>query len=180
MQQTTEQTTPARPTNKVVQKITPFLWFDSQAEEAANYYVSIFKNSRVGGITRYDKNVAEVAGRPAGSVMTVEFELEGQKFVALNGGPMFKFSEAVSFMVSCESQAQIDELNSKLLADGGEQQPCGWLKDKFGLSWQIVPAVVGEMIHDADPAKVSRFMAAIMEMRKLDLAALERAFEGNG
>ena len=160
---------------KLMQKITPCLWFDGQAEEAANFYASVFKDSKVGGILRYEKAVAEVAGMPAGSVLTVEFELEGQKFLALNGGPKFKFSEAISFMVNVESQEELDYFWDKL-SEGGEESWCGWLKDKFVLSWQIVPDVLVKMIHDPDPARSERVMAALMEMKKLDVAGLERAY----
>ncbi len=162
-----------------MQKMTPCLWFDGQAEEAANYYASIFKNSKVGRISRYSDAVAEVAGQPAGSVMTVDFELEGQEFLGLNGGPMFKFTEAVSFMVNCETQEEVDEFWAKL-SEGGETQPCGWLKDRFGLSWQIVPAVLMKMIHDPDRAKGERVMVALMDMKRIDIAALERAYDGRG
>lgn len=158
-------------------KITPCLWFDTQAEEAANAYVSIFKNSRIGRISRYGKKGHEVHGKPAGSVMTVEFEIEGQKFVALNGGPHFKFNEAVSFQVHCETQEEIDYFWTRL-TDGGEEGPCGWLKDKFGLSWQIVPTALPKMLMDPDAAKSQRVTQAFLRMKKFDLAALRRAYEG--
>lgn len=163
-----------------MQKIVPCLWFDNQAEEAAKFYASIFKNSKVGEVTHYDENVASVAGQPAGSVMTVDLWLEGQKFLLLNGGPMFKFTEAISLMINVENQQELDEINAKLIADGGEQSMCGWVKDKYGLSWQVTPAVMWKMHHDPDPAKRSRMMAAMMDMKKLDIATLERAFEGVG
>src|SRR5262245_24743045 len=133
-------------------RITPFLWFADQAEEAAQFYASIFENSKIGRSTRYDEESAKPTGRPAGSIMTVEFELEGQPFVALNGGPMFKFTEATSFVVNCETQEEVDHFWSKLLA-GGEESYCGWLKDKFGLSWQVVPTVLTELLTDKDVAK---------------------------
>jgi predicted 3-demethylubiquinone-9 3-methyltransferase (glyoxalase superfamily) len=158
-------------------KISVCLWFDDRAEEAASFYVSIFKNSRLGAVTRYDEQGAKVAGRPKGSVMTVAFELDGQPFVALNGGPMFTFSEAISLVVSCETQAEVDACWSKLSA-GGQQVQCGWLKDRFGVSWQIVPTVLPQMLRDKDPAKSERVMAAMLKMKKLDIATLENAYEG--
>lgn len=160
-----------------MQKIITHLWFDSQAEEAANFYVSVFKSSKVVGISRYTAAASEVAGRPKGSVMTVEFELDGQKFIALNGGPQFKFSEAISLLVNCTSQEEIDKLWQKL-SSGGEDGPCGWLKDKYGLSWQIVPTVLAEMVRDPDAKKVDRVMSAILKMKKLDLRKLEQAYAG--
>ncbi|MGH7413126.1 MAG: VOC family protein [Candidatus Rokuibacteriota bacterium] len=162
---------------KTIQRITPFLWFDSHAEEAAHFYVSIFRNSRVAGMARYDEEGAKVAGRPAGSVMTVQFQLDGQEFVALNGGPMFKFTEAVSFVVNCETQEEVDHFWQKLSA-GGQQVQCGWLKDKFGVSWQVVPTILGEMLQDKDPAKSTRVMAAMLTMKKIDIAALRSAYAG--
>jgi len=159
------------------QKITPFLWFDSQAEEAANFYVSIFKQSRIDGITRYDDEASKAAGRPKGSVMTVEFELDGQKFIALNGGPHFKFTEAISLFVSCENQKEVDYFWEKLSA-GGQEVECGWLKDRFGLSWQVVPTALLEMLQDKDPEKSKRTMAAMLKMKKLDVDALKKAYEG--
>jgi predicted 3-demethylubiquinone-9 3-methyltransferase (glyoxalase superfamily) len=159
------------------QKITPCLWFDTQAEEAAKAYVSIFDDSRIGRISRYGKEGFEIHGRPAGSVMTVEFELEGQTFVALNGGPHFKFNEAISFQVHCETQKEIDYFWSKLSA-GGEEGPCGWLKDKYGLSWQIVPAVLPKMLTDENPEKVARVTRAFLQMKKFDIRQLEQAFAG--
>jgi predicted 3-demethylubiquinone-9 3-methyltransferase (glyoxalase superfamily) len=162
---------------KTVQRITPFLWFDTQAEEAVNFYVSIFENSKIRGMTRYDEAGAKAAGRPRGSVMTVAFELDGQEFVALNGGPVFKFTEAISFVVNCETQAEVDRFWDKLSA-GGQQVQCGWLKDRFGVSWQIVPTVLPEMLQDKDPEKAKRVMAAMLEMIKLDIAALNRAYDG--
>jgi predicted 3-demethylubiquinone-9 3-methyltransferase (glyoxalase superfamily) len=159
------------------QKITPCLWFDTQAEDAANAYVGIFENSRIVRLSRYGKEGHEVHGRPAGSVMTVEFDLDGQRFVALNGGPHFKFNEAVSFQVHCGTQAEIDYFWGKL-GEGGEEGPCGWLKDRYGLSWQVVPAVLPTMLMDPDPDKVGRVTKAFLRMRKFDIAALERAYNG--
>jgi predicted 3-demethylubiquinone-9 3-methyltransferase (glyoxalase superfamily) len=157
--------------------IMPCLWFDTQAEAAANHYVSIFPKSKLGKITRYGKEGKEIHGKPAGSVLTVEFEIEGVKFLALNGGPQFKFDEAVSFQVLCETQADIDYFWSKL-AEGGEEGPCGWLKDKFGLSWQVVPTVLPEMLQDPNAGRADRAMKAMLQMRKLDIAALQRAQNG--
>jgi predicted 3-demethylubiquinone-9 3-methyltransferase (glyoxalase superfamily) len=159
-----------------MQKITPCLWFDHQAEEAAKFYASIFKNSRIGNMTRYGEAGAKVSGRPKGSVMTVTFEIEGQEFVALNGGPHFTFSEAVSFMVKCETQKEIDEMWEKL-SQGGEQGPCGWLKDQYGLSWQIVSPVWDEMLRDKDVKKSERVMKAILQMTKPDIKTLKQAYE---
>lgn len=160
-----------------MQKITPFLWFDANAEEAANFYVTIFKNSKVGRISRYPEVAEQAAGKPAGSVMTVEFQLDGQDFVGLNAGPHFKFTEAVSFVVNCETQEEVDEYWSKLSAGGAESQ-CGWLKDKYGLSWQITPIALTEMMQDKDPEKANRTMKAMLEMKKLDIATLKQAYEG--
>ncbi|MGH9383705.1 MAG: VOC family protein [Vicinamibacterales bacterium] len=147
--------------------ITPFLWFDTQAEEAMNFYTSIFKDSKVISVNRAQ-----------GKVMSVQFELEGQRFIGLNAGPQYKFTEAVSFFVGCETQREIDEFWEKLTADGGEPGQCGWLKDKFGLSWQIVPNALGRMMSDKDPAKSSRVIHAFMQMNKFDLARLQRAYDG--
>ena len=154
----------------IKQKISPFLWFDHQAEEAAKFYVSIFPNSAVGKIARY----TEVGPGPKGSVMTVAFELDGQQFTALNGGPIFKFTEAISFVVNCESQEEVDKYWDQL-SEGGQEVQCGWLKDKFGLSWQIVPIVLIELVQDKNPEKVNRVMKAMMQMKKLDIAGLEKA-----
>jgi predicted 3-demethylubiquinone-9 3-methyltransferase (glyoxalase superfamily) len=159
------------------QKITPFLWFDDKAEEAVKFYVSIFKNSKIGTITHYEGESAEVSGRPKGSAMTVAFQLDGQAFTALNGGPIFKFTEAISFVVNCKTQKEVDELWEKL-SDGGEEGQCGWLKDRYGLSWQIVPAVLKEMLNDKDVAKSERVMHALIQMRKLDIKRLKQAYEG--
>ena len=161
-----------------MQKITPFLWFDSQAEEAANFYVSVFNNAKVVNIARYGEAGAEVSGRAKGSVMTVTFELEGQEFVALNGGPVFAFNPAISFVVNCATQEEVDALWAKLSAGGDEKaQQCGWLQDKYGLSWQIVPRVLEEMLRDKDPAKSERVMNAMLQMKKIDIAALKQAYE---
>ena len=156
-----------------MQKITTFLWFNNDAEEAANYYTSIFKNSKILDVSRY----GEVGPGPKGSVMIVKFQLAGQEFVALNGGPQFKFTEAISLMVNCESQQEIDELWRKLTA-GGQESQCGWLKDKFGLSWQIVPTELGKLMSAKDPAKANRVMQALLQMKKLDIAKLQQAAEG--
>jgi predicted 3-demethylubiquinone-9 3-methyltransferase (glyoxalase superfamily) len=155
-----------------MQKITPFLWYDNNAEEAVNQYVSIFKNSKITDIFRY----GEAGPGPKESVMTIAFQLEGQEFIALNGGPMFKFTEAISLSVDCKSQEEVDELWEKLSA-GGQPSHCGWLKDKYGLSWQIVPSVLMEMMQDKDPEKSKRVMQAMLQMGKLDIAALKRAYE---
>jgi predicted 3-demethylubiquinone-9 3-methyltransferase (glyoxalase superfamily) len=152
--------------------ISPFLWFDTQAEQAANLYVSTFKNSRIVKIARY----GDAGPGPKGSVMTVEFELNGQRFIALNGGPHFKFNEAVSFSVECQTQAEVDEYWSKL-SDGGVEGQCGWLKDRFGLSWQVNPTILGEMLADPDPAKARRAMEAMLKMKKIDIAALKKAYD---
>ena len=155
-----------------MQKITPFLWFDDQAEEAMNFYVAIFRNSKAGNVIRY----GDAGPGPKGNVMTASFELEGQQFTALNGGPRFRFSEAVSFVVSCGTQAEVDELWERL-SEGGETQRCGWLKDRFGLSWQIVPVVLIELLSDPDPEKSRRVMEAMMQMTKIDIAQLRQAYE---
>ena len=155
-----------------IQKITPFLWFDHQAEEAASFYVSIFPNSKVVKVLRY----GEAGPGPVGSAMTVEFQLEGQSFVALNGGPHFKFTEAISFVVNCQTQDEVDSYWEKLSA-GGAQVECGWLKDKFGLSWQIVPTMLPELLSNPDPEKSQRVMKAMLTMKKLDIRALKQAYE---
>jgi len=155
-----------------MQKITPFLWFDTQAEEAANFYTSIFKNSRIVDVMRNGE--VSPAGA-AGSVLTVSFELEGQAFTALNGGPMFNFTPAISLFVSCESQAEVDELWDKLLAGGGEPEQCGWLKDRYGVSWQVIPTVLLDYLQDEDPGKAKRAMDAMLGMQKIDIPALEAA-----
>ena len=155
--------------------ITPCLWFDNQAEEAARFYTTVFKNSRLGHITRYGEAGAKVSGRPEGSVMTVEFELDGKKFLGLTGGPEFTFSEAVSFVVNCENQREIDEYWDKLTR-GGTESVCGWLKDRFGVSWQIVPTALPQMLRDEDPAKAEEVMTAMLAMKKIILGALEKAY----
>jgi predicted 3-demethylubiquinone-9 3-methyltransferase (glyoxalase superfamily) len=157
-----------------MKKITPCLWFDGKAEEAANFYISIFKNSKINDVA-YD---GEGAPLPAGTVLTITFELDGQEVMALNGGPDFKFDEAFSFYVNCETQEEVDRLWEKLTADGGEESMCGWLKDKFGLSWQIVPTKLGELMQDPDAEKVKRVLDAMFQMRKLDVPTLLRAYEG--
>jgi predicted 3-demethylubiquinone-9 3-methyltransferase (glyoxalase superfamily) len=161
-----------------MQKIIPCLWFDDKAEEVATFYASVFKNSKIGDVTRYGKEGYEIHRREAGSVLTVEFEIEGQKFVALNGGPVFKFNEAISFQVRCETQKEIDYYWEKLSEGGDKQaQQCGWLKDKYGVSWQIVPIVLGKMLQDKETKKSDRVMKALLQMRKLDIMALMRAYE---
>jgi len=157
-----------------MEKITPFLWFDGQAEEAARFYVSIFKNSKITGTTYY----SEEGPGPKGSVMTVGFELNGQRFIALNGGPQFKFTEAVSFVVNCDSQEEIDYYWEKLSGDGGREVACGWVQDKYGLSWQVVPAEFWNWTEENDRAAMDRVMHALMQMCKLDLATLQRAHDG--
>ena len=159
------------------QKISPFLWFDNQAEEAANFYVSVFENSRIRAISRYGETGREVHGREPGSVMVVDFELDGQSFAALNGGPLFKFNEAVSFQVNCDSQAEIDHFWSAL-TEGGRESQCGWLKDRFGLSWQVVPSQLPQIMSGGDAARQDRVMTAVMGMKKFDIAALQRAYDG--
>ena len=160
-----------------MQKITPFLWFNDKAEEAANFYVSIFKNSKIESITRYDEEGAKVSGRAKGSVMTVSFQIEGQGFVALNGGPLFTFSEAVSFVVNCTTQQEVDEFWEKLSAGGGAKGRCGWLKDKYGLSWQVVPTALTEMLEDRDAQKSKRVMHAMVQMDKIDIKRLKQAYD---
>ncbi len=155
-----------------MQKIVPYLWFDNQAEEAAQFYTAIFGNSKIGSVTRY----GEGGPRPAGQAMSVAFELEGQEFFALNGGPQFKFTEAISFFVNCETQAEVDYFWGRL-SEGGEVQMCGWLKDKYGLSWQIVPTILGQMLNDPDPAKVKQVTEAMLQMKKIDIEGLRNAYE---
>jgi predicted 3-demethylubiquinone-9 3-methyltransferase (glyoxalase superfamily) len=161
----------------IVQKITPHLWFDDDAEEAAKFYTSIFRNSRIINVTRYGHAGSRASGRAEGSVMTVLFELEGQRFMALNGGPVFKFTPAISFMVHCETQEEVDEFWEKL-SQGGEIVQCGWLNDKYGVSWQIVPNILGELISDKDAKKSERVMEAMLQMKKLDIKQLEKAHGG--
>lgn len=159
-----------------MQKITPFLWFDDRAEEAANFYTSIFKNSKIGKVAHYGEEGAKASGRPKGTVMTVVFQIEGQEFVALNGGPQFTFTPAISFVVDCHTQEEVDALWEKL-SDGGKENRCGWLQDKFGVSWQIVPTALGEMLQGKDAAKSSRVMKAMLQMNKIDVARLKEACE---
>lgn len=159
-----------------MQRITPFLWFDDKAEEAAAFYTSIFKNSKIGTIARYGDSGAEASGRPKGAVMTVAFQLDGQEFVALNGGPQYKFTEAVSFVVNCQTQEEVDEYWKKL-SDGGQEVQCGWLKDKYGFSWQIVPTILNAMVSDPDPKKAERVMKAMLQMKKIDIQGLKQAYE---
>jgi predicted 3-demethylubiquinone-9 3-methyltransferase (glyoxalase superfamily) len=167
-----------------VPEITPFLWFDHQAEEAANFYVSIFssapggKNSKVGKVAHYGKEAAKVSGRPKGSAMTVSFQLDGQDFVALNGGPVFKFTEATSFVVNCETQEEVDHFWNRLSQGGDEKaQQCGWLKDKYGLSWQIVPTALNKLLSNPNPAKSQKVMKALLQMKKIDINGLKQASE---
>jgi predicted 3-demethylubiquinone-9 3-methyltransferase (glyoxalase superfamily) len=176
-----EQTGRRDPMQTKIQRITPFLWFDSQAEEAVSFYTSIFKKSKVVTTTRYGQAGAEASGRPKGTVMTMAFQLEGQDFVTINGGPHFKFTEAISFVVNCESQDEVDYYWEKL-SEGGDPkaQQCGWLKDKYGLSWQIVPAVLGELLSNPDPEKSQRVMKAMLKMKKIDIETLRRASVGQG
>jgi len=163
------------------QRITPCLWFDDQAEEAAEYYCSIFKNSKIVSVARYGKAGREIHGKPAGTVMTVAFELDGQAFTALNGGPIFKFTEAISLQVHCETQEEVDYYWEKLSAGGDKKaQQCGWLKDKYGASWQVVPRALIEMLQDADSAKSQRAMKAVLQMKKFDIDELRRAYGGSG
>jgi predicted 3-demethylubiquinone-9 3-methyltransferase (glyoxalase superfamily) len=161
-----------------MQKITPFLWFDNQAEEAAKFYTSVFKNSKIGRILRYDEVSAKAAGGAVGSVLTVEFEIEGQKFTALNGGPQFKFNESVSFVVNCKTQEEVNYFWEKLTAGGGQESECGWLKDKFGVSWQVTPTVLIDMLNDKDPKKAGRVMKAMMQMQKIEINKLKAAYAG--
>ena len=158
------------------QKITPCLWFDTEAEDAAKFYCSIFENSKIEQVSRYVDAGQEIHGKKAGSVMVVAFNLEGQKFVALNGGPQFKFDEAISFQISCRTQKEVDYFWSKLTAEGGKEGPCGWLKDKFGLSWQVVPTSLIDMMLDKDANKLARVTNAFLKMKKFDIEALKRAF----
>ena len=163
-----------------MQKISPCLWFDDQGEEAAKFYTSIFKDSKIGDVTRYGKEGYEIHGREEGTVMTVEFEIEGQKFLALNGGPIFKFNEAISFQVYCETQEEVDYYWEKLSEGGDEKaQQCGWLKDKYGVSWQIVPTILIKMLKDKDSEKSQRVMKAMLQMHKLDISTLKKAYDVN-
>jgi predicted 3-demethylubiquinone-9 3-methyltransferase (glyoxalase superfamily) len=158
-----------------MQKITTFLWFDDKAEEAAKFYVSLFKNSKLGDISRYNEENEQVSGRPRGSAMVVTFSLDGQEFMALNGGPHFKFSEAISLLVHCDTQAEVDMFWEKL-SEGGQTSQCGWLKDKYGLSWQIVPRAFSDMMRDKNPKKTGAVMAAMLKMTKLDIAKFKEAY----
>ena len=163
-----------------MQKITPFMWFDGKAEEAVNFYVSVFSNSAIGTVTRYGKEAVQASGQPAGSVMTMAFRIEGQDFVALNGGPYFKFTEAISFVVNCDTQEEIDHYWGKLSAGGDPTaQRCGWLKDRYGVSWQIVPKSLGSLLQGSDAVGSGRVMQALLQMTKLDIARLQQAYEGN-
>lgn len=159
-----------------MQKITPFLWFDYQAEEAMNFYVATFKNSQILSVQRYGDEGAAASGQAAGSVMTASFVLDGQEFVALNGGPVYKITPAISFVVNCETQAEVDDMWTKLTA-GGEEVQCGWLTDKFGVSWQVVPVQLLRLMADPDPAKAGRVMQAMLQMKKLEIAGLQRAYD---
>jgi predicted 3-demethylubiquinone-9 3-methyltransferase (glyoxalase superfamily) len=161
----------------MMQKITPFLWFDSQAEDAAKFYTSVFRDSKMGRVTRYPSEGREIHGREPGSVMVAEFQIEGQTFTALNGGPLFKFNESISFVVHCESQEEVDHYWSQLSAGGDpKSQQCGWLKDKFGVSWQIVPTILAKMLGDQDREKANRVMRAMLGMKKIDIAELRKAY----
>ena len=164
----------ATQTTSSKQKITPFLWFNDNAEEAVNFYTSVFKNSKIGTISRYDEASSKASGRPAGTVMTVSFELDGQVFMALNGGPEFQFTPAISLVVNCETQQEVDYFWEKL-SEGGKEIECGWLQDKYGISWQVVPVVLGELMKSNDPEKTGRVMEALMTMKKLDVEKLEQA-----
>jgi predicted 3-demethylubiquinone-9 3-methyltransferase (glyoxalase superfamily) len=173
----------AKPTGEimavVIQRITPCLWFDHQAEQAAKFYISIFKHSKIVTVSHYGEAGREVHGQAAGTVMTVAFELDGQTFTALNGGPIFKFNEAISFQINCETQEEVDHYWNKLSAGGDEKaQQCGWLKDKYGLSWQVVPRILIEMLTDPDAAKSQRAMQAMLQMKKIDIGKLKRAYAG--
>jgi len=161
----------------MMKKIIPCLWFDDQAEEAAHFYISIFKNSKIMNVAYYGEAGAKASGRPKGSVMTITFDLDGQEFMGLNGGPIFKFTEAISFLVNCKTQQEIDELWEKL-SYGGEKGQCGWLKDKYGVSWQIVPIVLEKVLHDKDALKSERVMKAMLQMNKIDIESLRIAYEG--
>jgi predicted 3-demethylubiquinone-9 3-methyltransferase (glyoxalase superfamily) len=166
-------TAPVEEKETRMQKIVPNLWFDTEAEDAANYYISIFKDSEITDVSRY----GEEGPRPAGMVLTISFRLQGQEFTAINGGPDFKFDEAISFLVNCESQDEVDEYWEKL-SEGGEEGPCGWLKDKFGLSWQVIPTILGKLMQDEDTEKAGRVMKAMLQMKKIDIAKLQEAYDG--
>jgi predicted 3-demethylubiquinone-9 3-methyltransferase (glyoxalase superfamily) len=174
-----EEMTREKNTMQVIPKITPCLWFDNQAEEAARFYTSVFNNSKIGRITRYGKEGYEIHGRPAGTVMVVEFEIEGHPFTALNGGPMAKFNEAISFQVLCGTQEELDYYWKKLCEGGDEEaQQCGWLKDKYGLSWQVIPKQLIELVGDPDSEKSQRAMRAMLQMKKIDIEKIKRAYDG--
>lgn len=160
-----------------MQKITPCLWFDNQAEEAVHFYVSLFKNSKVGAVTRYTGESAKVSGRPEGSVMTIAFELDGQPFMAINGGPIFKFTEAFSLVINCDTQDEIDHFWNNLTSSGGQPSQCGWLKDRYGLSWQVVPTALGRLLSSSDPQKSQRVMQTLLQMTKLDINKLQQAHD---
>lgn len=164
------------PHNTGMRKITPFLWFDNNAEEAVNFYTSIFKNSKVINISRYGDEGAKASGKPKGSMMTATFQINGEEFIALNGGPEFKFTPAISFMVKCKTQKEIDELWEKL-SDGGRKDQCGWLQDKFGVSWQIVPEILFKLLNDEDPIKSEKVMKAMLQMHKIDIKILKNAYK---
>lgn len=160
-----------------MQKIIPFLWFDDKAQEAAKFYTSVFKNSGILDVARYDAESAKASGMPKGSVMTVRFRIEGQDFIALNGGPVFTFSQAISFLVDCSTQQEVDRLWNRLSA-GGEKQQCGWLRDKYGVSWQVVPSALDRMLRDKNAQKAQRVMKAMLAMKKIDIKALKKAYAG--
>lgn len=159
-----------------MQKIVPCLWFDHQAEEAVNFYITLLENSKITNVARYDEAGSKVSGMPQGSVMTMNFELDGQEFMALNGGPMFKFTEAISFIINCETQEHVDRLWDALTANGGQEVQCGWLKDKYGLSWQIVPNELGKLMSDPDPVKAARVAQAMYQMKKIDVNQLRQVY----
>jgi len=161
-----------------MQKITPCLWFNNNTEEAVKLYTSVFKNSKIGKTTRYDEEGAKVSGMPAGAILTIEFELNGQAFLALNGGPAFKFTEAISFVIDCKDQAEVDYFWEKLIANGGEESVCGWLKDPFGVSWQVTPSILNELLSDPDPKKAQGAMKAMLSMKKLDIEGLKKGAAG--
>ncbi len=160
----------------IKQKITPCLWFDNKAEEAVKFYTSVFKNSKIGKTLRYDDASAKASGMPKGSVLTIEFQIEGQEFLALNGGPIFKFTEAVSFIIDCNDQKEVDYFWDKL-TKGGQESVCGWLKDKYGVSWQVTPSILPKMLTDKDPKKAQNVMKAMMQMKKIDIKALQKAYD---
>ena len=162
----------------MTQKITPFLWFDSNAEEAAAFYTSVFNESAIGVAANYEEEAASKVGQPKGSVMVVDFEIAGQKFIALNGGPKFKFNESISFVIDCKDQGEVDYYWSRLTSDGGEESMCGWVKDKFGVSWQVVPNVLGQLIGGSDKEGAQRAMHAMLQMQKLDIQKLQDAYDG--